>query len=293
MFTEMLAARDSTYDIRRVWYNGFGKGFDGWQKSQVLRDVHALKIPLNEPFDALVMRPGRGRVTVDFGHGLTTTVINPGEDDLKRLHGMWMRRAREKNQIAPVFPSERFSRISVTTPPGAGPSPAASSSDEDEERSLDRSVVNLASIAVLYELGGKRFLHPGDSRGDQILTGLAAAGLLDADGRIEVDVLLLPHAASANNVSTEFFRRVRAHQYLFSAHGRFGSKTDTIQMLLTARKGDRYTINFLHRDGEKTLGEELDGFLAAHPPAEYGYERIFRASQSGSLLVDLHERVRY
>ena len=65
---------------------------------------------------------------------------------------------------------------------------------------VDKSVYNLSSIVVLVESQGKRLLLTGDGRGDHTLAGLEAAGLLDGEGRIDVDVLKLPHHGSVRNV---------------------------------------------------------------------------------------------
>ena len=43
-----------------------------------------------------------------------------------------------------------------------------------------------------------------------ILNALAQAGYTDDQGRMDLDVMVLPHGGSTNNVTTEFFRRIRA-----------------------------------------------------------------------------------
>jgi beta-lactamase superfamily II metal-dependent hydrolase len=46
-----------------------------------------------------------------------------------------------------------------------------------------------------------------------------AAGLMDADGRLEVDVLKVPHHGATNSFSDAFVDRVRAANYIFCGDG--------------------------------------------------------------------------
>jgi beta-lactamase superfamily II metal-dependent hydrolase len=81
----------------------------------------------------------------------------------------------------------------------------------------DRSVYNLSSIVVLAEYAGKSMLLTGDARGDDVLQGLEAEGLLPLEqGHYRVDVLKLPHHGSTNNVAPEFFEQIAADHYVAS-----------------------------------------------------------------------------
>jgi beta-lactamase superfamily II metal-dependent hydrolase len=100
----------------------------------------------------------------------------------------------------------------------------------------DKSVKNLSSIVCLVEFGGKSILLTGDARGDKILDGLEAAGLLPAGGTRSVDVLKVPHHGSDRNVTREFFERVVADTYVLSGDGKHGNPDrDTLQWILDAR----------------------------------------------------------
>ena len=76
-------------------------------------------------------------------------------------------------------------------------------SDADLAAYLDDTAPNLSSIVVLLECRGKKVLLTGDARGDKILEGLDAAGMLGALP-LRVDILrrlaertLLPFVGSA------------------------------------------------------------------------------------------------
>ena len=57
----------------------------------------------------------------------------------------------------------------------------------------------------------------GDARGDRILAGLEASGILAKDGVLRVDLLKLPHHGSRNNMEPAFFQRIVADHYVISA----------------------------------------------------------------------------
>ena len=70
------------------------------------------------------------------------------------------------------------------------------------------------SIVLMLELGGRRALLTADATSDVLLHALAQAGYTDEQGNMNLDVLVLPHAGSARNLSREFFRRVKARRYV-------------------------------------------------------------------------------
>jgi beta-lactamase superfamily II metal-dependent hydrolase len=60
-----------------------------------------------------------------------------------------------------------------------------------------------------------------------------------------VDLLDVPHLGSDNNVTKDFFARVTAEDYLFSANGRFGNPdVKTVAALIVARSCQTYGMYF-------------------------------------------------
>jgi hypothetical protein len=78
---------------------------------------------------------------------------------------------------------------------------------------------NLASLVLLVEENGSRVLLTGDAGDESLLEYFEAAGLMDADGRLEVGVLKVPHHGADNGFSDEFVERVRAANYVFRGDG--------------------------------------------------------------------------
>lgn len=100
----------------------------------------------------------------------------------------------------------------------------------------DESVKNLSSIVCLAEYGKKRILLTGDARGDLILEGLQKQKLLDAKGKIKVDVFKVPHHGSDNNAEPELFERIIADTYVLSGDGVHGNpERATLQWIVDAR----------------------------------------------------------
>ena len=180
--------------------------------SRLRNDAKKLEIPKNIGFDGLV-RPKVGTVPYKVEHGLTLHVAGPLTEQLDAL----------RDQFAKELP------------PGVPSTLAAY---------VDESVPNLSSIVVLASYKGKTALLTGDARGDYVLAGLAAEGLLDASGKIKVDILKLQHHGSVRNTEDEFYERVIADHYVVSADGRFGNPDrETFELLIDARgKAAKYTI---------------------------------------------------
>ncbi|MCA8950253.1 MAG: hypothetical protein KDE27_12180, partial [Planctomycetes bacterium] len=78
---------------------------------------------------------------------------------------------------------------------------------------------NLASIMFLLESGGKSVLLTGDGHWQDVLHGLENAGRLDAEGRLHVDALKVPHHGSEHNTHPDFARAITAKRYVFCGNG--------------------------------------------------------------------------
>ena len=193
-------------------------------QGRTLRDQgKVLASTVNSPFKGLV-RSGKKRTDVKRPDGLVLTVVGPSEAKLEALQKSWN---KELAKLKKGKPKEKAQAAAF----------------------IDNAVANLSSIIVLAQakVGNKTrtMLLTGDARGDFVLSGLEAAGLLKQGGSMHVDVLKLPHHGSIRNVDTPFFERIQADHYVFSANGKFGNPDPpTLQMLAKVRKGDtNYTIH--------------------------------------------------
>lgn len=185
--------------------------------SRLRNDAKKLDIPKNLGFDGLV-RPGVGEIPYPLDPGLTLHIAGPLTEQLDKLR-------------------EQFAK---QLPPGAASTLAAY---------VDESVPNLSSIVALARFEDKTMLLTGDARGDYILAGLEAEGLLGGDGKLHVDLLKLQHHGSVRNTEDDFYERVTADHYVVSADGRFGNPDrETFRLLIDARGKDaRYTIWLTYR----------------------------------------------
>jgi hypothetical protein len=124
---------------------------------------------------------------------------------------------------------------------------------------VDKSVPNLSSLVVLAEAGDKRILLTGDARGDKILKGLELVGVMEPNGKIEVDVLKVPHHGSSNNLEKGFFEHIIAKHYVFSGDGEHGNpERETFGMLWDARGDADYTIHLTYPVKEIDKGRKAD-----------------------------------
>jgi hypothetical protein len=291
-------------DIRGIWANLFRVDGGRGTRSRLRALIDELQVPLNEPFDHLLMRPERGRAAVTLAGGLEVVVVGPARGRVHDLYELSQREALRSGGAIEGWREEAFTRVAVGTEAAAlsrprRPAAPGCRPSENARRAaggayLDESVANLASTVLLFRYRGLTFLHTGDARGDLILEGLEAAGLLDGDGPAHVDLMSIPHAGSDRNVTVEFFERVQADRYLFSGDGRHGNpEIATVAALVTARGCDRYQMYFVNRDGpDDAHGARLDAFFHEELAYEPSYRRIFRSPERGSVVIDLLDPVR-
>jgi hypothetical protein len=241
-----------------------------------LRDnARGLNWKPNVDFNGFVMAPAAGGREVKFGE-LTLTVICPLQPQLEALQKEWSKKLKAM-------------KVAQTA------AEVASIAD-----SIDSSVYNLSSIVCLAELGGKRMLLTGDALGTNIIEGLGAAGLLDAEGKIKVDVLKLPHHGSDRNTSGDFFETVKADHYVVSGDGKYHNpEPKTFKRISKSRvdaKGrheDDFTLHLTYEDCSDGVGKELADFFASERAAGRTYGVEFRPEADLGLRVDLLDAVDY
>ena len=221
------------------------------QGRQLRQLAGRLKVKFNEGFDGLVMAPATGRTIINRPGGLTLTVLSPPQKRVEKLHAEWEAQVQShgwREAVAAAF--------------------------------TDQSIYNLSSIVVLAELESKRILLTGDARGDDILSGLEGAGLLQ-NGSMHLDIFKLPHHGSSRNASVDFFKRLTADRYVISANGENGNPDpETLAMIAEARGSDAYTVYMTNR--------ECEDWLAAHPAPHR--EVIFRPADAIGLKIDLLDK---
>ena len=220
------------------------------QGRELRQNLDALGLAGNPPFGGLVLA---GHAPIPLGN-LTLTVVAPSKANLLALQDDW------DKKIKPMLQREKDQ--------GARAEIASY---------VDKSVYNLSSIVVLVEGDGKRILLTGDGRGDHTIAGLRAAGLL-ADGKIEIDVLKMPHHGSDRDVADDYFQTLRARHYVISADGKYDNPdVDTLQMISRARPDDGFTIHLTYPTAEfevPAVGGAIAKFFADEKAAgrKYGVE---------------------
>jgi hypothetical protein len=188
------------------------------QGRQLRKDADALTINMNSGFDDLIQfeKPGKA---LNIGGDLNFTVLGPRKDELDALQAKWAKElpkiiAKEKKKGKPAAIAEF----------------------------VDESIHNLSSLVVLAEFNGKRILLTGDARGDYIIESLKESKLLK-NGKLDVDVLKVPHHGSQRNIAKVFFETVHARHYVFSANGKYGNPDPpTFSDLFSARPKGPYDI---------------------------------------------------
>ncbi len=163
---------------------------------------------------------------------------------------------------------------------------------------LDESTANLSSIVAHVQCEDKEILFTGDARGDFILKGMEEIGLLSPGGTRHLSVLKVPHHGSDRNVETDFFKRLPADHYIFSADGEYGNPDlPTFQMLFKARSDDNlFTIHLTYdparyrQDSKKHLDyplAKLRALFKARKESGRKFQVNFPVGQHEFIRIDL------
>jgi beta-lactamase superfamily II metal-dependent hydrolase len=148
-------------------------------------------------------------------------VLGPTAEELEKLRKdwiVWLKKTKNKAQLAKL--KAKHERDIEDLRSGLSPLEIARLSQEIAlEVEKDVTPPNLASLVLLVEENGKRLLLTGDAGDKTLLKHLEAAELLDQNGRIDVDVLKVPHHGAHNSFSKEFVSRVRSRNYIFCGDG--------------------------------------------------------------------------
>jgi hypothetical protein len=146
----------------------------------------------------------------------------------------------------------------------------------------DGSIPNLSSIMLLAEADGRTMLFTGDGRSDHLLDGLGAAGLLDAAGRMHVNVLKLPHHGSNRNITKTFFKKVTADTYVASANGRDDNPDlATLIWLVEAAKDQQRDVKIVVTNRTPSVKKLLEEY----PLADFTYTVEVLATGKHSIVV--------
>lgn len=176
-----------------------------------------LGIPLNPPAKGGLMTAQLGK-PVRLG-SLEITVLGPASKQLEELREDWVEYLTKKAAYIETL-RKRHQRDVENLSSGTSPGELAALSQAFAEK-IEKDVTppNLASLVLLVEEGGRRVLLTGDAGDVSLLEYFEEAKLFDTDGRLEVDVLKVPHHGAKNSYSDEFARKVRASHLVFCGDG--------------------------------------------------------------------------
>lgn len=197
-----------------------------------------LDIPLNAPADGKLLTASVPGKPIQLG-SLTITVLGPTSKELKKLREEWIKWLEANtNELARLRRqhSRDVERLGTSVSPAALAARAHKLASDIE---TDVTPPNLASLVLLVEENGKRVLLTGDAGDESLIRYFEAAGLFDASGKLEVDVLKVPHHGADNAYSPEFVKRVRARNYIFCGDGEHHNpEPEVVKGYLRAVKAD-------------------------------------------------------
>jgi beta-lactamase superfamily II metal-dependent hydrolase len=240
------------------------------QQGNDLRLAAARLTMINAEADAdLILAPRSGKCQYRIAPDLTFSILGPHQAELDKLEDAW-KKAKARCKARPKTYEQ---------------SVAADY--------LNRTVPNLSSIVILVtkkERNGKtrRMLLTGDAGGDLILKALKRQKLLDAKGKIHVDLLKIQHHGSKHSTDAQFFRSVTADRYVISGNGKHGiPHRETLTWLSQSRHNEACDIYMTNRTGFEGLTKMLQQFLAEERRNEPKHTFHFRKKDDHSIHVTI------
>jgi ribonuclease BN (tRNA processing enzyme) len=218
----------------------------------------ALGVPLNPGFTDGVIRAETAPKEIPL-NGVSLRVVGPTQKNLDNLRKTWLK-----------WLDKHEARLKIGTQAAAV--------------KADTSIPNLSSIMVLVEGSGKKLLLTGDGRGSDLLQGLKQAKMLDAQGRLHVDVLKMPHHGSARNITQTFLETVTADRYVISANGMYSNPDyDTLRWLVETAIAQSRKIEIIMTNPTKSS----DKLLKAYDPKTCGYTLTFMPTKANEMVVEI------
>lgn len=247
------------------------------QGRQLRKDADFMNAMVNFPFGdiangkANLVRFDSSNPIINWNTNLKIEVVHPNEQRLKEMQEKWdkdLKKAKDNGDNSIIF---------------------ASLGDRD------KSPFNLASIVCLMELDGKTILLTGDSRDDDIISGLETAGKLDAQGKLHVDILKIPHHGSDKNVSRSFFEKITADHYIISGNGRHHNPDKATLVMLEEGTGivnhNDFTIHMTNHKGKFDLEGKINQFIAGKNANNRTFTVNFIDDSKNSILIDLLQSI--
>ena len=248
----LAAANAQVMSSAAIVINGIPEG------NQLRTQALAVPIALNSGFpDDLVLADTAGPARV-FSN-LELTIVGPTQANLDKLREEW----------------EAWLETAEDAVNSGNPRVMANS---------DRSTANLSSIQLFAKADGKTMLLTGDGRSDHLVQALGQAGLLDAAGKLHVDLLKLAHHGSDRNVTKTFLKKITADIYVASADGRDDNPDlATLIWIVEAAKEANRDIRIVCTNATESTAK----LLSEYPPADYTYELEIMPEGDHSIRVQL------
>lgn len=201
-----------------------------------------LGLPVNQPFPGNEIRVETAPLIQRAG--LEIRVVGPSKPNLDDLRDEWVKWLKDhKDEID-----------------SGSPLAAAKA---------DGSIPNQSSVCLLVREGNRSALLTGDARGDHIIDNFEALKIIPKGGSLHVDLLKMPHHGSDRNCDPEFFSRITADRYVFSANGKDGNPdTATLIWLAEALQQQQRKARIFVTNPTPSI----DKLTTLYPAASFGYQ---------------------
>jgi hypothetical protein len=222
-----------------------GQGVD------LLADIESLGLAVNDPIGKRIMAPH----AVEFD-GAKIAFLGPLKNRLDALKQEWADAVADGDvtRLVGLFNEDR-----------------------------DESIPNLSSISMLVEIGDRKILLTGDTRGDDMVDGWKALGH-DPKKPFPIDILKMPHHGSDRNLTKDFLKLFPADHYVISANGKYDNPDlKTLTGMAEVLGNREYTVHLTNRT--PAMNKALDALEKERKKPGRRFKVQFRDKNSSFLEI--------
>jgi hypothetical protein len=229
--------------------------------------------PWNKAFTGgTIVTPDKGRLPMRRVGGMCFTILSPTVQTLVALRAKW----RDAIESAGFRPGSSASALKQFAARRWAKKPKRLG-DETSKKTLDHSIANGSSIAVIAEYQGVRLLLTADAYPTVLRESIerwrneepTIRG--DKDGRVHFDAFKLAHHGSKKNMTPQLMDVISCPVYLVSTDGkRFGHPDmDTIRDVVAGHHGGVPIVDFNYRTPQTEAWDGRNELVA-----KYGSDAI-------------------
>lgn len=244
---KLLEMNDPPFTVGDIWFNGWRhleesdlEEFGPVAGEKLTKCIIDKRFPWNNAFHGKAAVVDERPLPPPLAGGMQITLLSPTRQKLLELKPVWAYECK-RNGLDPsqlIFDDIPFGleRMGVNDIETLATLPFRP----------DTSKANGSSIAFMAEYNGKRIILSGDAHSNILSASLKALSL-EAQGKINVDILKVSHHGSSANFNSDIFEQINCSRFLISTNGKHHQHPDPETIARIIQFSTKPTLFFNYR----------------------------------------------